>query len=211
MYWANLTKLLIPSLLLLGVTGCTISHSACTSARGPIMFGGPCGDCTGCGERYVDPGINQPTKRAVPCPSCEGSLASGCHACRPIMSGVRNILGNKTSGPCDSIDRLVDTSCGIEESISCDGCSKCQRREPTCEIPEVTCEITEVTCGIGSVSIGRQHRPPHALHESIPLRPSIRHPKQQSPTPAPTIQRPTDTSQKYPMDTPRIYRNRANS
>jgi hypothetical protein len=79
-------------------------------------------------------------------------------------------------------------------------------QEPTCGIPEISCGIEEATCGFPSGIIHNQtlKKQMSPVHQAAPPMP-----QKTVPTRAPTIQKPSTTTQKYPMDTPRIYRNRA--
>ena len=204
MYRLNLPLLCVGLLSLICTTGCTISHSACDSANGPLMFGGPCGNCTGCGELYVDPWINHPPTKN--CEDCDGSRTSNCKSCRPLKAGIKAIMGLHCGAACDSMLASGEVSCGLEHRHSCDGCESCVPQEPTCGIPEISCGIEEATCGFPSGIIHNQtlKKQMSPVHQAAPPMP-----QKTVPTRAPTIQKPSTTTQKYPMDTPRIYRNRA--
>ena len=201
MYRLNLPWLFVGLLSVVCTTGCTISHSACESATGPLMFGGPCGNCTGCGELYIDPWINHAPKKN--CLDCDGTATSNCKSCRPLTAGIKAMIGLHDRIGRDSTPAPREVSCGLESRHSCLGCDNC---EPTCEIPEVSCGVPEVTCGVPTTVIHGRSIENH-MAPTRQIAPPL--PSKTVPSRAPAIQKPGATTHKYPMDTPRIYRNRA--
>jgi len=186
------------SLLLIAQTGCKLSHSPCDSARGPLMFGSPCGDCSGCGELYIDPWINHPPKKMSSCSDCDGSPKINCQSCRPISSGLKSVLGHSNLGNCDGLGPGGEVTCGIDHKVSCDGCDHCAGQDPIHRIEEVTTGIPVTSAG---KSIQIRSKNPKTVRSVN----QVRYPIAQGTA---GLQNPSSRS-KYPMDTPRIYRNRS--
>ena len=111
------------SLALLGFAGCVGPN-----AHGPL--GGCCGPsvasnnnaCTGCGELYVDPWINEPADCVDPCDTCGNYNGQSCGKCRPIFEGVKNLWGYRCGDDCGVCsDPGCAVSCG-RGLLGGDGC-----------------------------------------------------------------------------------------
>lgn len=120
---------------LLWVTGC-VGPGLCGSGAcgpkgcGPISLhncaGG--GDCTGCGELYVDPWINHPPT-GDPCDRCGNHNGQSCGACRSVFDGFASLWGYRCDdgGGCDGACGTACASpllggCGGDCGGSCGGC-----------------------------------------------------------------------------------------
>ena len=87
-------------------------------ANGPL--GGCCGpsvasnsSCTGCGELYVDPWINEPADCVDPCNTCGNYNGQSCGSCRPLFEGFRSLWGYRCGDDCgDCGDSGCAVSCG---------------------------------------------------------------------------------------------------
>lgn len=102
------------SLALFGFTGCVGPM-----AHGPL--GGCCGpevasdhsSCTGCGELYVDPWINEPANCVDPCDMCGNHNGQSCGKCRPMFEGIGSLWGYRCGDDCgDCGDPGCAVSCG---------------------------------------------------------------------------------------------------
>lgn len=192
-------EILLAGTLIILSGGCRLSSPSCVLARGPIMFGAPCGSCKGCGETDIDHWINHPPSRIKEVPGCD-HCDSGCNSCRPIRSSLERVLGHgaqtKLRHPCDSSEAI----CGIEASGNCNGCAKCGPQEIACGVEEVTCGLHETTRGITIVRSPSTH-----FHSTQPTERLDR-----QPTSAEPIRKAATVRGNYPLDTPRIYKNRSN-
>ena len=145
----SLLLVLISLPLLSGCVGPN-AHGPLGGCCGPIALGGgcnsggctDCGDgCSGCGELYVDPWINNPADCVDPCDTCGNYNGQSCGKCRPMFEGIRSLWGYRCGNDCgcgaeptcavSTGGFLGGCKCGVE---SCDGgCGECYL-EPSCGI-----------------------------------------------------------------------------
>ncbi len=146
---------------ILTFTGCVgpMAHGPLGGCCGPASS---CNDsaCTGCGELYVDPWINEPANCVDPCDMCGNYNGQSCGRCRPIFGGIRSLWGYKCgedcgpcvgpvcfSGGCGALNGGGGCGCGG----SCDSACGC---EASCgaEVigPSCGCESGGCSCGGGA-------------------------------------------------------------
>jgi len=101
MFFARSICITFAASALVSLTGCVGPM-----AHGPM--GGCCGpsscssdsSCTGCGELYVDPWINEPADCVDPCDTCGNFNGQSCGKCRPIFGGIRSMWGYRCGDDC---------------------------------------------------------------------------------------------------------------
>ena len=116
-----------PSLAGLGLTvALALLSTGCCGpfACGPGACAGPFGllgpGCeSGCGERYIDPWINEPPAGCDPCDACGNYNGQSCGTCRPVFSGTASLWGYRYDGGCG--DAACDGGCDSCGG-GCDGC-----------------------------------------------------------------------------------------
>ncbi|QDS93484.1 hypothetical protein FF011L_22540 [Roseimaritima multifibrata] len=82
-------------------TGCCGPWACGPMACGPVGCGGGCQ--SGCGERYIDPWINEPASCGDSCDQCGNYNGQSCGSCRPVFGGVASLWGYRyDAGCCDS-------------------------------------------------------------------------------------------------------------
>ena len=143
----SLLLVLITLPLLSGCVGPN-AHGPLGGCCGPIALGDGCNSggctscsdaCSGCGELYVDPWINNPADCVDPCDTCGNYNGQSCGKCRPMFEGIRSLWGYKCGNDCgcgaeptcavSTGGLLGGCKCGVE---SCDGgCGACYL-EPSC-------------------------------------------------------------------------------
>ena len=185
------------ALSLVSLTGCMISHTGCESARGPIIFGAPCESCSDCGEVSLDSQINLGSTVNSSCDGCEGTLSAPCDNCNPVRNSLKRLVGYPRKMKCNQAGVPVEVTCGLGHVSRVRGSVEKLRTGHVCGIEEINCGITEA-------NLGRTLSYQKVARRSANL-PKIRSPMMQH---APSSNRSAMSSQKYPMDTPRIFTSR---
>ena len=122
-----------------------------SSGVGPFALGcggSKCGDCSGCGELYIDPWINHPADICDPCDKCGNHNGQSCGKCRSVFSGIPSLWGyRRCDDGCDCGVGTCSGSCGLFSFLrrpsGCDACG------------EASCGCDGVTHG--SPSYGSSH------------------------------------------------------
>jgi len=186
------------TLCLLSSTGCMISHSGCDAARGPLMFGAPCGSYTGCGDQSIASGINHTPKKNAGCSECDRASSGHCKSCSPVATGLKRILRHRADSNCDGANEALQITCGVDHISKCDGCDQCLEPNPVCGIEEASCGIE-----VPKTRVVLPHQGRAVGITDVPrIAPSIKHHSM-------VLNNAPKSEQKYPMDTPRIFKNRA--
>ncbi|WP_235908449.1 hypothetical protein [Roseiconus nitratireducens] len=157
--------LLLVGWMVLGTAGCVGPMGA--GCCGPAVTGscdGQCDSCTGCGELYVDPWINQPADCVDPCDACGNYNGQSCGKCRSVFAGFKSLWGYRCGcdpGPVAMSDRCFapDRCQGCDSG--CDGCLA----EPACGC-EGPCQ-----CGV-PVEPGCGLEPGCGFEAAYPLEPA---------------------------------------
>lgn len=198
--------------VLITASGCTIHHSGCESASGPLMLGGPSGSCTGCGELYIDPWLNHPPRRTTSgCQNCESPSLTCCRGCTPLRTGMKvglkRLFGEHQMGcGCDVAPITSESSCGVEFEVSCgiEHEASCGIEYPSHRGSRDVIIQSEPACGFPTNTLGI-HKPTQNVTLPTETRSSGQAIRITKP------QRSIPMSQKYPMDTRKIFQNRTAS